>query len=333
MRDVGISYTRVIAMIFILIDHIVFRINIPFKSYIIQITNTGVLIFLFISGFLYGKKEIKNFKLWFLKRAKKILIPLYVFMILLSIIEIIFKQGINILDYLKYLINMQGILGVTDGAIHLWFLTVLMLCYIITPLLNKLKYKIKNISLKQIIIIFIIYFIIQISCAYFINIKFALEHPFSTYLIYLLVYVVGYFYGYFENKEVSDKKVMIFTIIMMISMIIRVISNKLIDGTILYDRIISMYTNVIFALWLSVFIRKYYTIINYKVLEMIINKLDLISFEVYIIHGLAIELFINITNNVLINVSLTLIGIYVMALLFSKVCSYVSNLFSVKISK
>lgn len=328
MKDIGVSYIRVIAMIFILIDHIVLRINMPFKSYIIQITNTGVLIFLFISGFLYGRKEINNFSNWFIKRAKKILLPLYIFMIFLAVIKIIFEGNINIIEYLKYLINMQGILGVTDGGVHLWFLTALMLCYLITPLLEIIKRKNKKLKLRKTIIILCIYVIVQIFCAYFVNINFALGHHFSVYLIYLFTYVIGYYYSYYtQNKEINSKKFVIFTLIMIMSMLIRVVSNKLIDGTILYDRIIAMYTNVVFAIWLSIFIKKYYIVINCELLKIVVNKLDYLSFEIYIVHGLAIELFMSFTNNIIVNICFTLITTYIIALLFNKTCSCVNNMF------
>lgn len=327
MKDMGISYTRVIAMIFILIDHIVLTINIPFKSYIIQITNTGVLIFLFISGFLYGRKEINNFSTWFIKRAKKILLPLYVFMIFLAIFKIIFEGNINIIEYLKYLINMQGILGVTDGGVHLWFLTALMICYLITPLLEIIKRKNKELKLSKTIIILCICVIVQIFCAYFVNIKFALGHPFSTYLIYLFTYAIGYYYSYYtQNKEVNSKKIIIFTLTMIISMFIRVVSNKLIDGTILYDRIIAMYTNVIFAIWVSIFIKKYYIAINCKFLKRVVNKLDCLSFEIYIVHALAIELFMSFSNNIIVNIFFTLTVTYIIALLFNNICKYINRI-------
>lgn len=330
-RDKGISYTRVIAMIFILTDHIVMKIDIPFKSVIIQITNTGVLIFLFISGFLYGRKEIDDFKQWFIKRAKKILIPLYVFMIFLIIIQVINKEGINWVSYFKYLINMQGLLGVIQGAVHLWFLTALMLCYLITPLLQKGKKIANNINFKEIVLIFILSSIIQIVCAYFINIKFALGHSLSTYLIYIFAYIFGYYYSYYnQGKEINNKKMIIFTFIMIISMIIRVISNKLIDGTILYDRIISMQTNLIFAIYISILIKKYYILVNCKKIEKIINNLDALSFEIYIVHGISIEIFMNVTNNIVINVVSTLISAYIIAFLFKKICSFVNRIFLVE---
>ncbi|MDY4545001.1 MAG: acyltransferase [Bacilli bacterium] len=334
MKDMGISYTRVIAMVFILIDHIVLTINIPFKSYIIQITNTGVLIFLFISGFLYGRKEINNFSDWFIKRAKKIILPLYVFIIFLAIFKIIFEGNINIIEYLKYLINMQGILGVTHGGVHLWFLTVLMICYLITPLLEIIKRKNKELKLSRTIIIIYIYIIVQIFCAYFVNINFALGHHLSTYLIYLLTYIIGYYYSYYiKNKEVNSKKIIFFTLILIISMGIRVISNKLIDGTILYNRIIAMYTNIIFAIWTFVFIKKYYTVINNQFLKKVVNKLNCLSFEIYIVHPLAIELFMNFTTNNIINICFTLITIYIIALLFNKILCCINNMFFIFISK
>lgn len=77
-----ISYLRVFAMILILACHIVQEHNNVYINMTAQFLNVGVSIFIIISGYLYGKKEIKEeyFK-WIIKRAKRILIPMYFFMV------------------------------------------------------------------------------------------------------------------------------------------------------------------------------------------------------------------------------------------------------------
>lgn len=51
-----------------------------------QFFNVGVHIFLIISGYLYGKRKINSnttYIKWLIKRAKRILLPLYIFLVIL----------------------------------------------------------------------------------------------------------------------------------------------------------------------------------------------------------------------------------------------------------
>ena len=57
-RDISISLIRVAAMFMIISDHILCKLAFPMQSLVVQTANSGVFIFLFISGYLYGKKQM-----------------------------------------------------------------------------------------------------------------------------------------------------------------------------------------------------------------------------------------------------------------------------------
>ena len=46
------------------------------------VLNIGVQVFLVLSGFLYGHKQIDNWKDWCLARIRRLYIPMFVFLIL-----------------------------------------------------------------------------------------------------------------------------------------------------------------------------------------------------------------------------------------------------------
>ena len=90
IKGVFISYLRVFAMILILMCHIVQEHNNIYINMTAQFLNVGVFIFIIISGYLYGKKEIKEgYFRWIRKRAKRILVPMYSFMIFLLIVNLV----------------------------------------------------------------------------------------------------------------------------------------------------------------------------------------------------------------------------------------------------
>lgn len=157
----SINFLRIFAMILILLCHIVQEYDNLYIQMTAQILNIGVPIFIIISGYLYGNKEInEKYTLWLIKRAKRILIPLYVFMFYLLIVNLIQHNNIQITNWLAYMLNIQGLQLYVHGAEHLWYLTIIMVCYLITPILNKYR---KYIVSKNIAIIIPIFILFQIG--------------------------------------------------------------------------------------------------------------------------------------------------------------------------
>lgn len=75
-RNPVIVLSRVLGMIFIVLCHIIkFYSFVPGHESLGVFFNCGVLLFLFISGYLYGGKTIRNFKNWFLKRVCTVCLP------------------------------------------------------------------------------------------------------------------------------------------------------------------------------------------------------------------------------------------------------------------
>lgn len=325
-KNGAIVYLRVIAMLGIFIDHAVVYMDIPLKAIIIQVTNSFVLLFLLISGFLYGNRQIDNFKLWYKKRCISILIPYWIFLFMYFFLDAI-NGNIHIDAILIFTLNMQGVLGVDNGPLSMWFMTLLFMCYLFIPVLQKLKVIILK-SRKINILLIMVVIIVQLFLAFYSTITLDFGHPLSWYIMALFVFTFGYYVSESINEKGISRKTCINSCVMLaISLGIRLITNLVIDGTILYDKVISIYSNVI--LNITLFIIVYY-IYSYatkscrfdqmKINNRIIVYFDRISYCFYLIHCLVLSQVVRYINNQYI--------FFVVSLMFSvllaqilKVCS------------
>ncbi len=318
-----ISIVHVIAMILVLLAHLVQESSNFLVTQTAQIFNVGVFLFLFISGFIYGHKDIKDKTEFYLKRAKRIFIPLYLFMAFLFIVyKFYLKENIEFKYYFIYLFNLQGILGGIKGAQHLWFLTALMFCYLVTPFLNSIKKFIKGI--KEFFYTTALILAIPILITIFISRKLGL------YFSYMSLYSLAYFLGTKKYKKISKKNMTIFSVITLFFLVIRVISKILIDSTIVYDGIIVIYEQSIFAIWIFTFISFIKTL---KKENKFILYLDKISFYIYITHipfmtgPLRIMGF---SNSFLVNSFITIIISYASAVILKAISEYLYKILKIK---
>lgn len=312
IKGVFISYLRVFAMILILMCHIVQEHNNIYINMTAQFLNVGVSIFIIISGYLYGKKEIKEgYFRWIIKRAKRIIVPMYSFMIFLLIVNLVIDSNIRIANWIIYIFNLQGFQIYVHGAEHLWYLTIIMVCYLITPILNKYKTKISN---KKLIIYISVGILLQLITAYFINMQLGI------YLIYILLYIVSYIIGYKVNIIISMKSMFILLFLAGVSGILRIGARVLFDNSILYNVIIVGYTQGVIAF--CIFYIFTYICRNTKE-NKVINFFDSISFEIYLVHYMYIVgplRIMGLTNSFIVNTIITLMITIITAIGLKNVC-------------
>lgn len=323
-RNKSIQLIRVVAMFMIIFDHIFYRVSFPMQAMIVQVANSGVFIFLLISGYLFGNKEIKNWKVWFTKRLIRICIPLWIFMIIDFIVEAVIWNTFEIKYVFIYALNLQGILGINTGGTNLWFLTLIMICYLITPVLQRVKKKelSKNIG----IVVLVIVVIVQIILAYTTDIGMVAGHTISWCIIAIGMYAVGYFVG---NAILSDnigkKRICIMTALTLITCVVVLIFNRKFDGQVIYDRIVIYYGMVVIDLWICTVLYQLGQFFKNKSLDVIINHLDKISYEFYIVHGLIIAA---ITQPLIgeFGVVAYIFGTIVLSYILARVLHYICNL-------
>lgn len=291
-KNVSIQLVRIIATVLILLCHLVQEFGNTTIAMTGQFFNVGVQIFLFLSGYLYGKKNINDSKKWILSRLKKVIIPVYIFMIILFIIH--FAMGsMNWKSLLVYLLNLQYFFGGLLGAGHLWFISVIFICYFITIFLSKQK------NSKRVLIISLIVIITA-------SISSKFNHKFSMLLFYIATYLIGYSYRRYENS--INLRVRTVLIISLLSIILRLACRYLFDGTPFYDCIIVSLTQTILAISIFLAIKcltKKFIITESK----LINFLDDFSFYIYITHYMFMVgpiRTMGITNSLIINCFVTI---------------------------
>ncbi len=303
-KYIKIQLIRIVAMLFIVICHLVQEIENPMLAKLSQFFNVGVYIFLFVSGYLYGNKALENVPKWLLSRFVKLMIPIYIFLAFIFTMQII-----NNVFELKYLIiyvfNLQRFFGYSLWLEHLWFMTVIWICYLITPLLYQHRDK-----LKPVFILF--YWILCCIISY-------LDINIGQIMFYIGAYLIGYVYRNIDIKE-ANVLVIIAEICGIFS--IRLLGLYFFDNTILYNNIIVAISHSLLAVLLYLFICKITKTIKVIKYEKLIEHFDGLSFYIYLVHCVFISgpiRLMNITNSIFINIGIVFICIYIYSLLLQKI--------------
>lgn len=303
-KDVSIEIIRIIAMLFIVVCHLFQELNSQILNYLAQFFNIGVFIFFFISGYLYGKKEIKDIKNFYISRFKRIIVPMYVFVIIVILLNLFIRDFFKAKYIFIYLFDIQYIFGGLNGAEHLWFLTIIIICYLILPLMLRNRKFIKNI--KPILLGFVS--IITIYLLSIINSKLAL----------VLVYYMTFAIGFISRNNKKEHKYLFYLFIIFISVVIRLLSRSILDGTNIYDIIIVSYTQIVISISLFNIINKFIEDKRIKRSNKLIEYIDKISFYVYITHYMFFVgpvRTIEITSNIIVNIIITLALSYISAVI------------------
>lgn len=190
--DLRISLIRFISFLFIVICHILQYMNLRLMAWF----NVGVQVFLVISGYLYGMREIDNSFVFIIKRFKKILVPYYITIFPFMLIEFIFfKSKINIEKAIKILLLNDRLVG----GEHLWFVSSIMLCYVLTPVIEKVF---ENFSHNKRSFVFTCLTILEIVLVFF-----ALFCRFYQ-PAWIMCYMLGYFIGFNHKKQIISERIL-----------------------------------------------------------------------------------------------------------------------------
>ena len=326
-RNPAISFSRILGMFFIILCHIIqYYSFIPMSESLGQFFNCGVYIFLFISGYLYGGKIIQNFQKWYLKRFLIVSFPAIILSAFFIILLLIFGESISVSSMLAYIFDLEGLLFLNwnlssifseiPGLGHLWFTTIIMLCYLLVPLLQWISKRI-NPSIWFLILLFIFGSVISIL----------ISDAISVYCF--LVFSVGYFAGKnnFLNK-VTFRSFLIFSIIFVTLIVLRFFLHKYADDTILYTSFVTI-SHFFVSLWFIVtfsFINNKYRHFSEKIgNQKIITTIDKYSYYIYLTHGvfcmgkLNVFSFFHFSISTLIFIIATIISAIVLKIICSTI--------------
>ena len=297
-REYAFDILRVVAMLMVITVHVSNVYSRSFgvigdKSFIISlffntISRISVPIFIMISGALLLDREFD------LKKYLKRIIKFIILIIVWDIIYLLWEW-----KYLGITYNQLYKLLVTPYRAHLWFLYTIVLLYAIQPILriilNKCSTKIKYILL-------IIWFILSTACM--LN---RLLADIFTIFSYIGFFIIGkYLYDFVKNKDLKKYNIL-FILVMIICFTLSITLNYL--SSMKYN----MFYNMYFAyrtpfIILSSFSFYALIITNYRkdTLNKVIMKFSDLSFGVYLIHGIFLDVTVKLFTYQSIN---ALVGI------------------------
>ena len=265
IQSTVISVIKVMAMSLIIACHFAqaFGYTIAF------LLNVGVQIFFLTSGFLYGKIEVTQPLEFYKKRLLRVYVPyIMVVTVVLLIQGLIGAWQFNLRDVLIYACNLQGFVSTSvDGLNHLWFLSVLMICYLLVPWLQRLM------NFKPWLLVGVI------IAASFVEFFFVQKmYPICAWVV---LFIAGMVYGKYETPKMS-LFVLVGSAILMAGMLPFFSLEHLIDGAWAH-----------YSVWLhcglAIFI---FTAIYYLLPKVasenanlpMLKEIDKISYEVYLVH-------------------------------------------------
>lgn len=267
-----LDYLRVLSVTLIFFCHVSANSSIIIGQYIGLVLNVGVEIFFLLSGFCLGLQgEIQDIKKWIKKRILRIYIPYELFLVALFFCYII--QNTPII-WRNWILEATGLFSVVHGSTHTWFITVILVCYCITPICDKLLLVKGKVSDK-----FIIFVLICLSILFcFIPVSFV-SNKAPHVLYYVIAYICGRRWSAYE-KNVNIKKSYLWCALVIIGMAVRFVSRFFVDGTVLYN-VVVLLTQYLVAVAISALC---YIFFQNKTMPLLLKKYCDISYEIYLVH-------------------------------------------------
>jgi len=323
MKDSVLSLIRFISMLLIIACHI-------FQYYGLELAfwlNVGVQIFLFLSGYLYGKKDINDTKNFLKKQYIKIIVPY----ILLSAIILVFEYINNPLYFsanskvylIGRLIGFQEWIKPFPNIYHTWFISVILLCYLITPILNRIKKELNILSFLKYMIISLIF--IQLLVGFGIL---------NVNPSYLILYLFGYFIANVnekEHKKIAVLVVLLTLIILPVRLKLEYSNFKSFENILTYLTIrptyFISYHHALCGMSIFMLIKTIFKRIKYN---KIFEFSDKYSYYIYLVHQIFIlgsYSLLNLSKSIFLNILIVLITIIVSAILLHLFTDFTKKIF------
>ena len=302
--SISISNLRVLALIMIVSCHIMQAHNNKWA----WVLNSGVQVFLFVSGYLFGHSNINSIKVWYYKRLKRIYIPLFIWcLVYVFLLFVVKDESVETKRVITTFLCLQQYFGGISGLEHLWFVTAILTCYLITPVFDKLK------AHANIVFVFII------VLSYFE--LFVLEYYISLFFP-IFVYSFAYFYVNIKRVlQVSSLFVLLTVSVFVIAMFNW--DAYMATGSLLYN-----VSHVCWALTISLIVIELGVLLRVKKKPSIIGHIEKYSYDIYLVHHPLIIGPISIlffTTVMLFDIFIVLFATYVL--------SYALEVISTKVEK
>ena len=237
--------------------------------------NVGVQIFFCISGYLYGQKKSFLPLNFYKRRFKKILHPYWIIVAIFGVVEVaFFRNDFSIKHFIGALLCRTTI----SGGEHLWFIPVILMCYVITPLLNAVRDRKASNGLKDVII------------TVFITTLFFGLFASSFNPAWMSCYVLGFWIGVNKQEHFFSENafLVIFGILAIPLNLIQAYLSYLLKPEFINGRIYAYWCNYNHV-WLGIFIFLALMMITRNVRwgvnsRKVLDLADRYSYETYLVH-------------------------------------------------
>lgn len=218
-RDRWLDISRGILIILVVFGHSRGGLHWQLKGAVDYVYLFHMPAFFIISGYLYKPvKNDKEYKNFIIKRAKRLLIPYFSYLIVLNgikDIQLLIYSKLPFGYYTKDVIHaLYGGLYLNESSGILWFLTCL---FFVELFWVTVDYKIVSNKIKVFFVLFF-YLLAHINSIYFPNIRLPLAIDIS------FITLAYYYFGVYSKNLIQNKKLFVISIVMSIFFLI---ANKL----------------------------------------------------------------------------------------------------------
>lgn len=314
----AIKYIRVGSMLAIVICHIL-------ESYANRwafVFNIGVQIFLVLSGYLYGKKVVTDWKKWAVGRVRRVYVPMFLFLIIVLPLYLFFHREIfSWKAYALNYLNLQGIPfvmggGMLQGIRHLWFITAIMFAYFSTPILQWLS--------KYADWLFPI-LLLCVGVSYLLT-----PGSFVFAASWVFLYAIGYLYNHLNKKRIYD----IGLVLLEIALIVMIaLDFNIVEA---YFHPLNRVFHEVSGVFLVIIGIRVLSRMKIKNIPNIVELFDKYSFHVFIVHYFFVIgpfSLAHITPYIIVNILCIIAATFVATFLFVKLNNLANRLVFDKLLK
>lgn len=282
-RDIAFDYIRVIAMLMIAFCHffqIIHALELAFWL------NVGVQIFLVLSARLLRDKRFQNGKdvlRFYGTRVTRIMLPVWIYLVAICGMLWIIKQPPTLTSVVVYALGgaafiKSGVLGLG----HFWYLSIILIAYLITPLLayfSNTMQKAKN----WIVVLFFTITLLLLAGLFFLigNV---------SHGIHLSLFVIAYyvFQRQKEEKQWEGKGIKYvfvpMTVLVAARIVFSIIGIENWKYYAMYDATFVPICKAVLGYWLFCVAYWLFSKERFQIGKKTIAVLSAVSFEIYITH-------------------------------------------------
>lgn len=322
MESQAIICLRAVSAAMIFVCHVVIYYKKPLLQMSAMFFNVGIYIFLIISGFLYSGKcvgKLYPFKTWMWKRYVRVTVPVIIWMIVVIVVNLTQKVHISFWQVLSYVFNLEIVLPPIVGIHHLWFLSVIMICYATLHIIDR-KVKPERSGVKDIAFIIAPFGMISMVGVMIGN------TDFITYVLCIMAFYIGYFIG-FQKDFFKSIKFRMYIFLILLAVLIRIGGGYLLDGSAIYYVVVG-FTHSALGLGIFMLILKMdkviYCFCN-PILKKTMNFCANISLEFYIVHYIFVCGTVSLMD-VTQSISLNILCICLLSIAVACLLHYISNI-------